>query len=245
MNAYLYRGIILFLTLIIYCGCDLRLLGEKMNAEDYFRDPNNVALVRAAASGDIKEIDELVNKGVNVNVVGHQDMTPLIWTLIHKNKRSLRRLLELGADPNFVAQNGASSVTIAAGANDQDYLKIILKNEGNPNLIDTETGKTALMVATCQKRLENIDLLLEYGADIDGKGRFGSTALLTAAALNFFDVVHYLLERGADPDIRNPTGADLFYYVENNRISTKSPLSEWRDKVEGLLVARETGLTRK
>jgi hypothetical protein len=43
--------------------------------------------------------------------------------------------------------NGASAVTVAAGSNNEDLLTIILEHGGDPDIIDQQSGKTALLIS--------------------------------------------------------------------------------------------------
>ena len=50
--------------------------------------------------------------------------------------------------------------------------------------------------------LRLVDLLLDHGANVNGRRRDGTTALHAAAYRGLFNVVRRLVERGADPAIR-------------------------------------------
>ena len=55
-----------------------------------------------------------------------------------------------------------------------------------------------MYIATRQFRRENIDLLLNYGADINIHESDGDTAVDVTAALGRFDLVAHLLEKGTE-----------------------------------------------
>ncbi len=75
-----------------------------MSLEIMFPDPQVRALAKAAGRGRIRKIDELFGRGVDVNARGTSGATPLFWAM--KNAKGFRRLLELGADPNAVFEDG-------------------------------------------------------------------------------------------------------------------------------------------
>ena len=54
------------------------------------------------------------------------------------------------------------------------------------------------MAAAESGRIENIKLLLKYGADLEGKDNTGMTALLWAVFDNQFETTYFLLEQGAN-----------------------------------------------
>lgn len=76
------------------------------------------------------------------------------------------------------------------------------------NLADS-AGFTPLHFAAQGQHAEAARVLIEAGAQVDARNRFGATALLVALA-NVRDgdgtVVHVLLEAGADPDAENNHG---------------------------------------
>jgi ankyrin repeat protein len=55
--------------------------------------------------------------------------------------------------------------------------------------------------------LSLVNLLLDHGADVNGRRGDGMTALHAAAYRGLTDVIRLLLERGADPSIRATAGA--------------------------------------
>jgi len=54
--------------------------------------------------------------------------------------------------------------------------------------------------ATKQSYLEEVRLLLEQGADINARDRYGQTALMNAAHTGQLALVRLLIEKGADLD---------------------------------------------
>ena len=74
-------------------------------AEDYFNDPQVVALCRAIEANDIAEIARLVMAGANVNAQGKGRMTPLLWAFPDNKLDRFQRLLEHGADPNVIIES--------------------------------------------------------------------------------------------------------------------------------------------
>jgi hypothetical protein len=78
-------------------------------ANEQFSDSNVAALATAAAIGDIKEIDQLVEKGVNVNAKSDKGtLTPLFFSIRWNcylgekaNIAGFQRLLEHGANADY------------------------------------------------------------------------------------------------------------------------------------------------
>jgi uncharacterized protein len=187
-----------------------------MPLETMFPDPQVRALAEAAGKGKIKVIEELVDKGVDVNAQGKKNATPLFWALRNSNLKGFTKLLELGADPNVVF--GDSSVMHwAAMHEDITFLKAALQHDGNPNLVAGQFSETPLFETiglARNDRKENRQLLLASGADINartsgqifGKPIGGKTPVMAAADLGRFDIVYELLLQGADYGVKDIHG---------------------------------------
>jgi ankyrin repeat protein len=93
-----------------------------------------------------------------------------------------RLLLERGADPDLATTD--SFLQIRA-------LGCAVASPGVPNPSEDEAAV-----------LELVDLLLDHGADPNGRRRDGMTAIHTAAYRGHLKVIQRLVERGADPAIR-------------------------------------------
>lgn len=242
MNSgrYWQHGLlVIFIAIFFLVSCEGG--GDKvagLNAVNYFSDENARELAMAAAVGDIEKLDQLVS-GTDVNYVGADGMTPLMWAYAAQNHDGVRYLLEKGANPNYIAKNGASVMSISAGGSDLELLRIILQHGGDPNIKDVN-GNPAIFIATGQRRWENMELLLEYGADINKPDRYGNTPVMSAALLNQFEQAARLLELGADHTIVSETGGYLAYYVQKSRVNQKFEAYEWRKKV--ILMLEEKGI---
>ena len=74
----------------------------------------------------------------------------------------------------------------------------LLQQGADPNARDPKSGKTPLHDAAADKQSNNLQLLLEAGADVDATNRWGETALMIAAEKGLFGNVALLLKAGAD-----------------------------------------------
>ena len=179
-----------------------------MSLETMFPDERARALARAAGRGRVGAIDRLVAEGVDVNVRGHRNCTPLAWAMKRHNLKGFKRLLELGADPNLVFDDGQAVLHWTVKALNDRFLKLALEHDGDPNLIagvKKETPLHRVMRSMEFMGKEKILILLDAGADMDSQNMFGQTPMIDAAILSRFDVVYEFLERGADYRIRSRT----------------------------------------
>ena len=94
-----------FLAAII--GCGERTFHEKAGwkAEDYFDDPQVIALCKAIEANDLEEMKQLIDAGADVNAKGKGNMTPLLWALPDNQLERFKMLLEHGADSNVIIES--------------------------------------------------------------------------------------------------------------------------------------------
>jgi len=114
-------------------------------------------------------------------------------------------------------QEGATPLLLAAGSYDAGLMRL-LKASGADPLIATEEGTTPLMVAAgmgryenfgkeeAQKALEAVNLLLEWGADVNAANHGGRTALQGAVYMGANPIVQLLVEKGANLDAKDKYG---------------------------------------
>jgi ankyrin repeat protein len=78
-------------------------------------------------------------------------------------------------------------------------------------------GLTALVYAAREDCLECAKILLESGADVNQRTRYGWTALLTATQNRHYKLSAYLLDHGANPNLANNGGWTPLYLATDNR----------------------------
>lgn len=211
---------------------------SSMKAKDHFSNPNQLALAEAAARGKVRKIDELLKGGADINAQGKDNMTSLLWSMLKKNKAGFRHLLERGADPNVQTPSGYYVMSIAASADDLEYLDLVLTHGGDLNLVDSKEGITPIFRSIGSLKLANVRRLIAAGANLDFRDHHGSTPAIYAAILNQFEMVFCLLEAGADPTFKDKSRGTLAHYVTEYPIDPKSEGNRWRLKVIELLRAK-------
>lgn len=185
---------VLFMFLAAIIGCGERSFHQKVgwNAEDYFDDPQVIALCEAIEENDLDEIERLVANGADVNAKGRCNMTPLLWALPDEKIERFTKLLELGADPNVLLtcdiktlgpgfSSGSSVTHIVAKKERLEFFQAVFNHGGDPNLEGKGplmNRQTPLMIVVGEgggRRDQKIRCLAELGADLNHVGFGGYT----------------------------------------------------------------------
>lgn len=223
-----------WLLFFVLFGCQASHGGGRVKLQDFYQEKGVIQLAEAAADGDVKRVDALVARGENVNAVGRDGMTPLLWAFMAKNKTGMKRLLELGASPGILIKSGESVTGLAAAMEDSEFLEMILAQGGSPNVVNPESDlkPTPLFISIVNINVANVHALIESGADLNYRRDSGiETPLIAAAELNQWEIVYALLMAGADYKLENRWGNTVVYFIEHNSIGAPSELFQWRQKV--------------
>jgi ankyrin repeat protein len=149
----------------------------------------------------------------------------------------MKLLLMADADLNYKpTQIKFSAVNLAAGADDPEFLKILLEHGGGDLNSTNADGDSPLEIAVQQDRPENVKMLLKYGADIhyQASGGLGNnTAAESAVALGRFHIAVYMLEQGYNHDLQS-----FARRAENRSVGSDSEQYQWRLKLLEMLKQR-------
>ncbi|GGD12722.1 ankyrin repeat domain-containing protein [Halopseudomonas salina] len=181
--------------------------GQKvggMTPQQAFSEPLVAELVVAATQNNFEKMDEKVQAGVDVNTIGADGVTPLIWQVYLRNTRGAEKLLKLGADPNYRDEKlRVSALYLAVDANRVDLLDVLLRYKGDPNLIGPN-GDSLLHQAVMRFCAECVRLLVEkYHANVNVQGSNGDTPANVAVGMGKFDLVVYFLQKGLNENLQN------------------------------------------
>jgi ankyrin repeat protein len=161
--------------------------------------PNNsprCSIFDSIRRGDVAALRSTLNQSDQISSRDPQANTPLIYAAAYADVRTVRLLLEKGADANATNTAGVTALMRAAG--DYDKVRLLLQYGAHPNT-KSALGNTALMIATrTYPSAKTVDALLKQGADIKATNVFGASAILTAGASGDTDTLRLLLRHGAD-----------------------------------------------
>lgn len=206
--------IIILIVISMYCSTDNGLPGASFSL---FNDTPVEELANAVKKQDVDQIELLLTNGdIDINYQEEKSQkTLLMLAVVHNLDKSVKKLLEAGADPNIRDKKDYSSIMLAcnnvyANTCKTDILKLLIEHGGDVNGFRLNEprkynffGETLLMIAVrdasnnpCNERAY---LLVEKGADINMIVRDSNCCAVNSALMvDNLDMVNYfLIEKNA------------------------------------------------
>ncbi|WP_327412706.1 ankyrin repeat domain-containing protein [Streptomyces sp. NBC_01233] len=197
--------------------------------EDHYHPLVN-GLGRAAENGDTALAERLLAEGADADdwVQGGRRALDLAVCAGHAD--IVRLLLAAGAEPRHVAgpYDESGLLSLAAMNGHTDVVRALLDAGVDPDGPEGKLNHVPLILAATSMEAghpDTVDLLLERGADIEGRMK-DSTALDLAAACGYPAMVDQLLARGAAVTRRTVLGA----MAGRNRNADGGITYGWRDR---------------
>ena len=180
-------------------------------------------LIVAIKSRDVAAVARLLKAGANPNareiltskpnfsdgIKGGRTFlgdTAITLAIDQKSLKIVKLLLDHGVDPNGRGDYGYTPLMLA---DTYEIVALLLKKGAKPNLRN-ENGDTAITFAANVNRVKIVNLLIKYGADMNGGT--GESALVIASMSGAKETVRLLLKHGADPNFhRKPFLPPLEY----------------------------------
>ncbi|HCD14920.1 MULTISPECIES: ankyrin repeat domain-containing protein [Shewanella] len=212
--------------------------GKQMDAEQFFK-PEMVQLIKHIQQGREKEARAMIVEGLDLNMHGEEDITPLLWLITQNDKHAIKLALELGADPNFPQADGGNVITFVAGGKDIELLEILLAAGGDANSID-HNREPAVFQAIGESNIEAVRVLQKYGADLNAIDASEINSALHAAFINQWELVYFILNHGGDYRQYSNGGVDLAWIIhdieQKKLFNANSDNYQWLLKVKAFLL---------
>jgi len=154
---------------------DAAMRGEADRVRTLLRDGADVnaaqgdgmtALHWTALNGDLETTNVLLVAGATVEALTRVGRyTPLHLASSRGHASVVSRLLDAGSKPNATTETGVQPLHLAAQAGDAATVTALLGHGANVNARDETHGRTPLVFAASQNRLEAVKILLAKGAD--------------------------------------------------------------------------------
>ncbi|NXP47739.1 RFXK protein, partial [Heliornis fulica] len=142
-----------------------------------------LSIHQLAAQGELGQLKEHFQKDKNlVNKPDERGFTPLIWAAAFGEIETVRHLLEWGADPNALAKERESALSLASMGGYTDIVTLLLERKVDINIYDWNGG-TPLLYAVRGNHVKCVEALLARGADLTTEADSGYTPMDLAVAL--------------------------------------------------------------
>lgn len=199
----------------------------------------------------------LCQHGADLDPPDADGLPPLHKACRDGNLRHVQFLLDHGArvgSPDLTS-DGLAPLHHAVVAENDKILTLIASRASQDLKLELQMrrGDTALILATLQKRLSSVRILLEHGASCDSPGPGGRTALHIAARLGFHEGLRLMVDRSNSPDLVDDLGYTALHHAVCGKtadtrtvnILTKSKMDleveEKRDAYTPLMLAASLG----
>ena len=203
--------------------------GADPNAAGRFGE---LPLHTAAYAGHLRIVEVLLKNGVNVNQKGKFGETSLHWASAEGHLEIAKFLLQNGADVNGKTKKHCSSFNVILSVDESvvelrlKYLEIEdIRNQAEITGRQVQTmmiprlafasGDSPLHSAAQWGNLEIVKLLLQNGADVNAKNKWGETPLHYAAVFDHKEIARVLLDAGADINAKDNDGQTAFKVVSS------------------------------
>ena len=112
-------------------------------------DGATLDLWRLAETGDIVELARILPRVTNVNARNQHGMTALMRAAYHGHARTVRALLDHGADPNLTRNDKFTALALAAFFGHTETVKILIEHGAKKEVV-TRCGASAKTWATAR-----------------------------------------------------------------------------------------------
>jgi hypothetical protein len=159
----------------------LRFVSEALGADVNWDGETQTITISGKKYTEAKELERVVtlNKDFRELVLEGEDI------------QIMEQLLQDGADPNSLDSHGVHLIN--------EYLKWA---EPNPDALSIQSGYAIFQaMSQCVRHdtCEYLDILIEYGANVDAQHSYDARPIVAATIYNKVETVQMLLEKGADP----------------------------------------------
>merc|ERR1719195_862238 len=122
-----------------------------------------MTLHEAAKMGDLKAVQQFLEKGRPLDVQDSKGITPLGYAIGANRIAVVKLLLDNRANPFAVDSSGNSGLHYAAGYCRKELVEYLIKSGGSVNQTNSQ-GQTPLAVATQNRQADTIAVLKAHGA---------------------------------------------------------------------------------
>ena len=150
-------------------------------------------LRRAADTGNLALVQQLLQQGAPIDATYAFDRTPLMHAAMSGHTDTCQLLIERGASVDAKGVYGSTPLMSAAYWGHTDTCQLLLNNKASVDATD-DTSATPLVIAAYRGHTDICQLLLNNKASVDAKNIVGSTPLMQAAYRGHTNTCHLLID---------------------------------------------------
>jgi len=156
------------------------------------------------------------NFSIRLGASRDPDLDALMTAIEMMDAIALREVLHKpGLELNRRDDQGNTALTRAARMGWVEGVQMLLGCGADPNLSDDLGGKplSYAILACGPSAIQLVDLLMQHGADVNGRGNGGRTALINVGTYRRVDLVRRLIAAGADVNIAADNGWTALHWA--------------------------------
>ncbi len=163
---------------------------------------HGVALLKASAKGDLKEVETLLGGKVKIDMRDNEKRTPLIYASWNGYNDICAKLLSAGANIRLLDKNGFSAYDYAAGRGLAETVALLLKRtQGSDDKHYQQYAK--LMQAALTSDISRLPQEKGLLASINRISPEGQSPLHLAASSGYIALAEALVTHGANVNLEN------------------------------------------
>lgn len=160
----------------------------------------------------------LVAHGAKVDILNSEGESALMLAVDYRAGKSdstvIRKLLEAGANVNFIAKNGNTALSIACFNGDYEIVKLLLDKGAVATTTAKNKNEIPILNACYAGSYESVLELMKHGADINIKDSYGTTALLLSCmSVDNPDLINLCIKNGADVNYVDPVSGHTSFIL--------------------------------
>lgn len=181
-------------------------------------------LLCAAQQGHSRQVAQLLQQGVSIEVRNQYGQTPLLLATRYHHLTTARLLIEAGADVN-AKDKIKDSPYLYAGAAGYHQLLALMLAYGADLRSTNRYGGTALIPAAERGHRKTVALLIKAGIDVDHINHLHWTALLEAIILGdgsekYVDIVNLLIKAKANVNLADAQGISPLQHAKKRHFQS-------------------------
>ena len=159
-----------------------------------FENHKHIQLLRASKRGDTEQVEKLLNQGIELNSLNKEDKTPLMYAAENGEVKLVQMLISAGLDIDAIDSSGKTALIYAVENKHKETVLQLIKNKVRINDSDRGSHKTsALWTAINNQDEKMVQILVDNGADLYKKSKYGEIALTFAVLEGGKKIVNILL----------------------------------------------------